>query len=367
MDFNSSTAEILLNPRIDPAKRAKILSLLDKVIAQFSGHIIIASSGTTKTDHDDFKLVALSKNAILTSAASVNKHLNATSNDIWLNPLPEFHVGGLGILARAFLTNSKVIQMDSWEPKAFTELITSHHITFTSLVPAQVYDLCLLNIKCPSSLKALIVGGGAMNQELYEKAKSLGWPLLVSYGMTEIASQIATSTHNSLNLCLLTHVKAKINSNGLLMLKSPSLLTAYILISEDEITISDPKSDGWLTTEDLCRIEDKTLTILGRANDFIKIGGEGVLFSHLEKRFEEIKLKCNLTKDAAIIAYPDERLGFVVHLASTFADTSELIEMFNSSVMPYERIRHTHHMTQIPRTALKKILKAELMQSLLRK
>jgi len=366
MDFDSAKTKILLNPKINPTKQAHIFSLIERAEMHdhFSGHIILASSGTTKTDHDDFKLVALSKTAILTSAHAVNQHLKATSQDIWLNSLPEFHVGGLGILARAYLTDSKIVEFPSWEPNKFVTLTTSHKVTLTSLVPAQVFDLCSQNLKAPASLRSVIVGGGAINEELYKKACSLGWPLMISYGLTEVASQVATSKLNSQKMSFLSHIEAKANSDGFLTLKSPSLLTAYIFIADNKISVSDPKKDGFLTTEDLGHINGKAVTILGRLTDFIKIGGEGVIFSHLEKRFEDLKLTSNLKTDAAIIPYPDDRLGFVVHLASISSDTTELVQKFNSLVMPYERIRHVHYIDKIPRTVLKKLCKAELLQSL---
>lgn len=367
INFNSSSTEILLNPRIDPEKRAHLTQLVKtntQSNPQFQSHIFIASSGTTQTKKDDFKMVALSKRAILTSAHAVNQHLQATSQDIWLNSLPEFHVGGLGILARSFLTGSQVIPLEKWNPQEFTDLITSHSVTLTSLVPAQVYDLSLLKIRAPKTLRAVIVGGGAINNELHKQANDLGWPLLLSYGLTECSSQVATSNSKSTELNFLNHIEAKVNSQNYLMIKSEALLTAYLFISGDNCEISDPKKDGWLTTEDLSSINGRTLTILGRSNDFIKIGGEGVLFSHLEKRFEEIKLQCSFTKDAALVAFPDDRLGFVVHLATTCLEINPLVEKFNSTVMPYERIRHIHVIDKIPRTALNKLCKVELLTAL---
>lgn len=359
MDFYSDRSELLLNPKLEIDT-----SVIKKATDRFKAHFFIASSGTTKQDDDDLKLVALSKSAILESAKAVNQHLHATSTDIWLNCLPHFHVGGLGILARATLTNSLVISLEKWDPKTFHELISAHSITLTSLVPAQVFDLSLHKLQAPKSLRAVVVGGGAINQQLYEKAVALGWPLLISYGLTECCSQVATSRPKSQNLSALQHVEAKISPTGYLMLKSQSLLSSYIFVSPTQIKIIDPKVDGWFTTEDLATIDNSTLNILGRTSDFIKIGGEGVIFSQLEKRLEEIKLMKQITHDAALIAVEDDRLGFIVHLATTHPDCTSLVEDFNASVMPYERIRKTHLVDNIPRTVLNKLCKPALLQKL---
>ena len=361
MDFYSDKSEVLLNPKLEMDKTAIQKELLTD---RFKAHFFIASSGTTKKDGDDLKLVALSKNALLISAKAVNQHLNATSKDIWLNCLPHFHVGGLGILSRATLTKSRVIRLEKWDPKTFHELISACTITLTSLVPAQVFDLVLHKLQAPKCLRVVVVGGGAINQQLYEKALHLGWPLLISYGLTECCSQVATSTTRSLNLSLLQHVEAQISPKGYLMLKSQSLLTAYVFASPTKINTIDPKVNDWFITEDLATIDNNTLTIHGRTSDFIKIGGEGVIFSQLEKRLEEIKINRQLTHDAALVAVEDDRLGFLVHLATTHPDCTSLVEDFNASVMPYERIRKTHLVDSIPRTSLNKLCKSALRQKL---
>jgi O-succinylbenzoic acid--CoA ligase len=363
-----STSILLLNPRLDPAKSTHIVDMLAKhgIHEKFKSHIFLGSSGTTSDKNDDFKLIALSKKAILASALVVNQHLGATSTDIWLNCLPEFHVGGLGILARAYLSSSCVVTLKQWNPHEFVKSIEAFNVTLTSLVPTQVYDLVLNQLKAPKSLRAIVVGGGAMNDQLYKQALSLNWPLLPSYGLTECASQVATSKSHSTKLQFLNHIEANINESGFLMLKSEALLSATIFVTKSEVQVSDPKNNGWFTTEDLAQINGNALTIHGRSADFIKIGGEGVMFSHLEKRFDEIKLQCAYKHEAALVAYPDERLGFAIHLASTVKDTTELVAAFNISVMPYECIRKTHVVDVIPRTALNKICRAELLDKLIK-
>ena len=42
------------------------------------------------------------------------------------------------------------------------------------------------------------MGGSALSPFLYKKAKSLGWPILICYGMTESGSQIACSSLKSI-------------------------------------------------------------------------------------------------------------------------------------------------------------------------
>ena len=101
IDWTSDESHVLLNPRMPADEEARLRSL----VIDLPAHLWLATSGTTGA----LKLTALSKRAMLVSAAAVNRHLAADAQDVWCCVLPEFHVGGLGIFARAFLSGSGVI------------------------------------------------------------------------------------------------------------------------------------------------------------------------------------------------------------------------------------------------------------------
>ena len=48
-------------------------------------------------------------NVLLFVLLKVNRHIEATESDTWFNVLPLFHVGGLSILVRAFLSGASVV------------------------------------------------------------------------------------------------------------------------------------------------------------------------------------------------------------------------------------------------------------------
>jgi len=338
-DFESDETHLLLNPRLPADERAR-LEQLYAAAPSLRAHVWLSTSGTTGS----LKLVALSKRAILASAAAVNRHLDSTARDVWCCVLPTFHVGGLGIYARAFLSGARVVGAD-WDPQSFIALCDSEHVTLASLVPAQVRDL--VGLRVPASLRAIVVGGGALTMH------AEGWPLLPSYGMTETASQVATAKPGSSDLVLLDHVEARIG-DGRLAFRSEALLTGYA--TEDGF--SDPKREGWFITLDLGSIEDRVLHIAGRAGDFVKIGGESVDLSRLDRILAEIE------SNAAIVAARDERLGFVIHLAITAGDSDRVVAAFNERVLPFERIRAVHHVDAIPRTPLGKLRRDELARVL---
>ncbi len=327
IDWLSSESHVLLNPRLPDAERRRLESML----IDLPGHLWLSTSGTSGS----LKLAALSKRAFLVSAAAVNLHLGSDASDVWCNVLPRFHVGGLGIDARAFLSGARIVR--SIEEGA----------SLTALVPAQVSDIVRTGRVAPRSLRGVIVGGGVLSEQLYREGVRLGWPLLPSYGMTECCSQVATSSLESRELALLTHVEARIEESGRLALRSDALLTGYA--TEDGF--HDPKNDGWFVTEDIASLEGRVVRVEGRAADFMKIGGESVDLSRLDRILAE------LGADAAVMAVPDARLGHVIALAVASGDAEAIAAAFNERVLPFERARSIRRVPVIPRTPLGKIVR----------
>jgi len=335
LDFDSARPHLLLNPRLPAEERARLESL----VLPLEGHVFVATSGTS----GGMKLVALSKRAILASAAAVNERLGVTSRDVWLRVLPIFHVGGLGILARAHVSGARVLE-GAWDARAFA----TTEATIASLVPAQVHDLVAAGLRPARQLRAILVGGGAFDPTLCERARTLGWPVLPSYGMSECGSTIAIEDE------LLSHLDARADGDGRLAFRGASLFTGYAT----ECGLVDPKIDGWFVSEDFGEVDGRVLRVCGRAADFVKIGGESVDLKRLDAILRDLA-----GDDAAIIAVRDDRLGCVIHLATT-RDASTIVDAFNARVLPFERIRGVRRVETIPRTALGKLLRAQLLRSI---
>jgi O-succinylbenzoic acid--CoA ligase len=352
VDWQSSENHLLLNPRL-PAEERKRLQELVTAAPPLEAHVFMASSGTTGA----MKLVALSKAAILASAAAVNQHLGATKSDDWCCVLPTFHVGGLGIHARARLSGARVVSMP-WDPQEFARTCAEARIALSALVPAQVHDLVRAGLRAPGSLRAIVIGGAAFAPELYIEARDLGWPVLPSYGMTECASQAATALGSSPEMVLLPHLEARTDEEGRIAIRSDSLLTGYCLCDDgDETVFFDPKVEGWFITEDLGVVDGRVLRVAGRLGEFVKIGGESVDLRRLDAVLDSVLSE--LGGDGAVFAMPDERLGHVIHLA-VVGDGDRVAKLFDSRVMPFERARGVHRVDRIPRTPLGKLMRGLL-------
>lgn len=358
INWHSNSTEILLNPRYSDEEKSRYIKLLGSITG-YPAHLWLATSGTSGS----LKFVALSKQAILASASGVNSHLQSNASDVWVNPLPDFHVGGIGIWARSYLSGASVVDYKTnaaWDPIHFCDALHSCKVTLTALVPTQLYDLVINRLAPPESLRAVIVGGGVLDSTLYDHAKALGWPILPSYGLTECSSQVATATSDSKRLKVLPHVTIKID-DGHICIKSEALLSVYAMISDNGIKLVDPKVDGWFCTEDHGELQGSILSVLGRSSDFIKIGGESVDLNHLESILNKLKMRLEIAEDMLLITSPEPRLGKVIHLITTGKDplvTENLVRKFNQEVLPFARIRQVQITEIIPRTPLGKPLRS---------
>lgn len=372
---------MLINPRFPEPQAKELLSWVGKVSEQFQSHFFLLSSGTTAKSTRDLKWVALSKEAVLASAEAVNCRLFSNSNDVWLHPLPNFHVGGLGIWARSFLSGARVVKLpenEKWNVDHFVSCLLNEGITLTSLVPTQVYDLVQRRICSPPRLRAVLVGGGALSCELEGQARALGWPVVPTYGMTEASSGIAMAELGCSSLKVLSHFRVEVAEGGRLKIKGCSLLSATIFCDQGKVCCVDPKENGWFLTQDRAVIQDGFISILGRIGDFVKIGGESVELSRLRDIFEQVLLSLrsefvsggSATADVALMAVPDERLGHTIHLVGdcrlSSIEASLLVDHFNAKVLGFERIRNWHCLRNLrdglPRTSLGKLMDPECLK-----
>jgi O-succinylbenzoic acid--CoA ligase len=366
----SQDSHLLLNPRLDAIENEMQNRLFKKFSPDLQAHVWLNSSGSSKSENESLKLIALSKKAILASAASVNQHLQVTKRDSWLCALPVFHVGGLGIYARAFLSATSVSTLQEWSPHSFLQVILSDQITLSSLVPTQVYDLVSAGLRAPSSLRAVVVGGAALDEKLFLEARQLGWPLLISYGMTETASQIATASLHSLNelgmpdsVAVLSHAQISVSAEGYLEVHGSSLMTGSAQI-KNGVEHWQPSGAKFLTS-DRGELKDGKLKFLGRDSEFIKILGEGVNLQSLESRLRELYQHRNLV----VLAKPDPRRGFqlfalVESMASAESLNSSDLQQWNQRCLPFERLEKIVLVPKFPRSVLGKVNKVELLAQL---
>ncbi len=267
---------------------------------------LIATSGSTNVP----KLAVLSLGNHLANAAASNKNLQIQPGDRWLLSLPWHHVSGLGIVFRCLLAGAAVALPEPQE--ALEHAIARLDVTHLSLVAAQLQRL----LSTPSGqhalrrLKAVLVGGGATPARLIERAVTCEIPLYSTYGLTETASQVATSPPGATLGALktsglpLTAGTVRIASSGEIQVHGRTLFLGYL---QHDGTLRRPlTSDGWFPTGDLGRLDEAgNLVLTGRKDNLFVSGGENI-------QPEEIETALCAFQDVAraiVVPVPDPEFG----------------------------------------------------------
>lgn len=332
---------------------------------ELRSHVLFETSGSSGTP----KWIALSKPALLASANAVNQHLGVSRRSCWGLALPLRHVGGFGVAARAFAAGCRFAALDSrWEPGLFAAWIAKHGITHTSLVPAQVHDLVKSGARAPSSLRAIVVGGGRLDVETGRAARSLGWPVLASYGMTEAASQIATQAPDALDalyqpspIPLLPIWRAEVSPDGRLRIAGPALFSG-MLVRENDAWAYNARESAWHRTEDRVELENGMLAPLGRADLRVKVLGELVDIEAIERELAALSGGRLVPGTFAVVAVPDDRAEHAlvpVFDESTDRETIDAVLTAYAGTAPgFRRLGAAVILRDLPRGPLGKLLRS---------
>jgi O-succinylbenzoic acid--CoA ligase len=242
------------------------------------------------------------------SALGSNQNIVVQPGDRWLLALPLYHVGGLGILWRCWLGGATVVIPPSQAPLA--DVLRAQLITHLSLVPTQLRRLLEAQPTAPPSTKAVLLGGSAIPPELLDRATASGWPVHTTYGMTEMTSQVTTTSPGASREQLrsagrvLPHRELRIADDGEILVRGPTLFQGYL--TPDGALDQAVDAEGWYHTRDLGRCgPDGLLYVVGRKDHLFISGGENIQPEEIEALLVE---QPGVTR-AVVVPVPDAEYG----------------------------------------------------------
>jgi o-succinylbenzoate---CoA ligase len=223
------------------------------------------------------KAIHHSLDAHLSSASAARKVVALNPGDRWHVTLPFWHVSGLAILLRCLQAGATAWFSD--HPQSdFTP--AGAGITHLSMVAVQLARF-LESPQASRSLRAILLGGGPVPGSLLSAAASNGLPVHVSYGMTEAASQIATTPRMQAPTAephagkTLECWQLRLSPSGEIQIAGEPIAAA--VRTTDAPWHAPTDADGWFHTGDIgTTTPDGNLQVLGRADRMFVSGGENI-------------------------------------------------------------------------------------------
>jgi O-succinylbenzoic acid--CoA ligase len=179
------------------------------------------------------------------------------------------------------------------------------------------------------NLRGILLGGASSNQELLNQCLELKLPILLTYGLTEATSQVATlSTEdipskigssgqvlscNQVRIGSLRNdqVEVEIGAIGQILIKGDNLMKGYLNYPNLE--------DNWFNTGDIGYLDNAGyLYVLNRRHDLIISGGENIY----PPEIESVLLKHPHIQDACIVGITDQEWGEIVAAVLQVSDRS---------------------------------------------
>lgn len=333
--------------------------------------LVIATSGS----EGDPKGVVLSHGNLAAAAAASSQRLPLGPGDTWLACLPLHHVGGQSILTRCAQAGATARVLDAFSVEAVADALAggSHSptapITHLSLVPAMLDRLLAAGV-APGPLRHVLIGGAALSRTLFNRAREAGWPLAVSYGLSECAAQVATWVNPGPDWqegqvgSPLPGCRATVREDGRLVLQGPQVMWGYLNPQGQpgqglEMPEDSNGTPAFVTGDLAAQDEAGRLTILGRADDMLISGGINVHPAEVES----LLLACPGIADAGVTALPDPVWGdrLVALVAGTIAPDA-LLQWCREHLPSSRRPRRLHRVESLPRNPMGKLQRPALRE-----
>jgi o-succinylbenzoate---CoA ligase len=233
-------------------------------------HFSIKTSGST----GEPKEILLTRQQMQASALLTGKTFHLLPNDSALVCLNVGYIAGMMMLVRGMVLGLKLTVVEpSSNPLEFVEDVP---FNFAAFVPLQLQTI-LKSEKYKAQLekmKAVIVGGAAVNETLNQQTQALKVPVFSTYGMTETVSHIAIRQLNGVNsdsnFKVLEGVEINIDYRNCLNIKA-SATNNELIQTNDVVEL----------------IDKKTFKLMGRFDNIINSGGVKIQLEKVEKSLEQ--------------------------------------------------------------------------------
>ncbi|MEK2495434.1 acyl-CoA synthetase [Kitasatospora purpeofusca] len=334
---------------------------------------VLYTSGTTGAP----KGAVIDRAAVAADLDALADAWQWTADDTLVHGLPLFHVHGLvlGVLG-ALRTGSRLVHTGRPTPAGYAAAGGSLYFgvpTVWSRLAADQEAAARL-----ASARLLVSGSAPLPVPVFERLAALtGHAPIERYGMTESLITVSTRADGerrpgSVGLPV-AGVRTRLvgedggpvahdgESVGELQVAGPTLFRGYL--NRPDADAEAWTADGWFRTGDVAVIgADGFHRIVGRASvDLIKSGGYRIGAGEVEAALRDHPA----VSDAAVVGAPDADLGqaIVAYVVPDGPVTGEqLTDFVASRLSVHKRPRRVVLVSELPRNALGKVLKKQLLE-----
>jgi o-succinylbenzoate---CoA ligase len=342
-----------VDPRLSERERAAVLRDVDETVSrplrgetgvfqlpepppQEATALIVHTSGTTGRP----KPVEITYGNVRANARALAQAMGLGDDERWLCPLPLSHVGGLMVVLRSALMATTAVLGPA-------ERVSGGGITTASLVPTQLQRLLDAGARPGPDLRRILLGGGAMSRALLARARSAGFKVCPSYGLTQACSTVTVGEPGDVETAgrALPGVGVAITDDGEIIVSGATVNTL-----------------GSLRTGDLGRLDERgRLIVTGRKGDVIITGGENVSPGEVEAALTEHPD----VVEAAVFSRPHPLWGeaitaMVVARPGAQLDQGALRAHCLARLAGFKVPKAFELVSELPRTASGKVRRADL-------
>ncbi|KCZ86011.1 AMP-dependent synthetase and ligase [Hyphomonas adhaerens MHS-3] len=333
------------------------------------------TSGTTSRP----KGVVITHGNALWAARVTGGHLGTRTDDTQLIFLPLFHINALAYsFLPALWKGATVVLMPKFSSSRFWNVSLEHKVTLGSLIP--FCYRALADVERPKKHYYRTWGGGISYVPI---AQELGIHTVGWYGMTETISQPITG-HNDMpnepdviGRAAPEYDISIVDENGnptqygdvghLRVKGRPGLSLFKEYLFNEEATRNAFDEEGWFITGDrVIPFENGTIRFSDRDKDMMKVGGENVAPSEVER----VLMSLESVAEVAVVAKRHPMLDEVpvafIRPTQPSSDVdqealrAEIAAATASALADFKQPREIYFVDDFPRVTLEKIAKAKL-------
>lgn len=316
---------------------------LDEFVSDWqsdSPTLLVHTSGSTGKP----KPMLVEKRRMEASARITCGFLGLRAGDTALLCMPLDFIAGKMVVVRSLVWGLRLVAV---EPSGHPLKGLTESPTFAAMVPMQVYNSLKVEEerRLLRGITHLIIGGGAINNDMAEELRGFPNAVWSTYGMTETLSHIALRRLSGAEASEwyepFDGVGVTTNADGCLVIDAPAVC-AQPLVTND---IAEVAPDG------------RRFRIRGRRDNVVCSGGLKLQIEEMEAR-----LQPHLNVPYMISKRPDDKFGEAVVLLAVTDDMESVREVCRKHMPRYEQPRYFLAVSELPMTPTGKPARAEAMK-----